>query len=220
MLVLLALVLLPAVVSACHTSELHQSFGFWAWAHLARGLSLIALLLFLLWRNGEPLGRIGWRFRGRDLLLGILLFVLWWLIQRKLPSVLFRAGLTGTPGSAFVSHPEGLAAAVLCAATLVAVVVWEESFFRGYLLLRLRGLGANAVVALLASALLFSSQHGYQGQVGLVLTGLLGILSGAVYLWRKNLTAPIVMHLLLNLAAFYPVLWPLFRLLHALKITG
>jgi uncharacterized protein len=87
--------------------------------------------------------------------------------------------------------------------------VSEEIIFRGYLLLRfshlLRGLGGAAVL----SAAIFSIGHGYEGAAGVVTVGVTGLMFALVYLWRRSLVAPIVMHFLLDFLAI--VLVPLLK---------
>ena len=78
----------------------------------------------------------------------------------------------------------------------------EESLYRGFLLTRLRGLGLGAFPALLLAALCFGPQHAYQGALGIGSSVMMGFLLGSVYLWRKNLTAPIILHALWNLLAY------------------
>jgi hypothetical protein len=57
------------------------SFVLTAWATLARDLSLIGLVLFFFWRNGEPVTRIGWTLRRpiKEIALGMVFaFVYLW----------------------------------------------------------------------------------------------------------------------------------------------
>lgn len=49
-----------------------------AWATIGRELGLVSLIMFFLWRNGEPVGRIGCTLEqgGREAALGVGLFIL------------------------------------------------------------------------------------------------------------------------------------------------
>jgi len=98
-----------------------------------------ATIVFFLWRNGEPVDRIGWRLEngGREALLGLGLFVMLFAGSIALESLLRSAGTSApaTPRPQFLTAkgPAELALAL----TLVAVVaVAEETIFRGYLILR------------------------------------------------------------------------------------
>ncbi len=161
----------------------------------------LGLVLFLLWRNGETRRSIGWRFRWVDLVLGFVLFP-----ALLLAMVVWRVGL-GNLGFSMLPNwvlvrPTGLAQIALCIAAVAMVGLSEESLYRGFLMKRLRGLGASSFGALVIAALCFGPQHAYQGTMGIGVSAMLAFCFGAVYLWRKNLTAPIVMHALWNLMAY------------------
>jgi hypothetical protein len=75
----------------------------------------------------------------------------------------------------------------------------EEMLFRGYLLKRIRlvlGESPGAVaVAVLLPAVAFGLAHSYQDIAGMISTGLIGALFGAVFVWeRGNLWLPIMVH--------------------------
>ncbi len=56
----------------------------------------------------------------------------------------------------------------------------------------MRSMGA----AVISSSLVFSIGHGYEGTVGLATVGVMGVVLALVYLWRKSLVAPMVLHFL------------------------
>jgi membrane protease YdiL (CAAX protease family) len=80
----------------------------------------------------------------------------------------------------------------------------EEHIFRGYLLQQMiawgESLGCGRAVtvggAVLLTSVLFGSLHFYEGTGGAVLIGLLGVMYSAVALWRGNLRAVMVAHVL------------------------
>ncbi len=72
----------------------------------------------------------------------------------------------------------------------------EETIFRGYLILRFREVTSNTAAAVLLSAVLFSLGHGYEGSAGVVTVGVMGLVFALVYLRRRSLVAPMVMHFL------------------------
>ncbi len=69
---------------------------------MLRDLGLIALIWYFLWRNGEPVGRIGWRWRhlGRELLLGGLLFAPFFFATMGIGQLFLWLGLSGPPPGA------------------------------------------------------------------------------------------------------------------------
>ncbi|WP_317496227.1 CPBP family intramembrane glutamic endopeptidase [Haloechinothrix sp. LS1_15] len=165
-------------------------------------LGWAALGLYLLWRAGIALRRIGLdasRVR-RDVLTGIGL-----------------TALIGIPGLAlyFAAWSAGANLAVIPSAlddtwwqpitlTLSAFgnAAAEEILVVGYLLTRLRQLGFGENSALLISAILRGSYHLYQGIGGFVGNVIMGLLFGR-YWQRTNRILPLVIaHTLLDVVAF------------------
>ena len=79
---------------------------------------------------------------------------------------------------------------------VTVVAVAEETIFRGYLLLRFPVVVRSTAASVLLSSATFAVGHGYEGSAGLVTVGVMGAVFALVYLWRRSLVAPIVMHFL------------------------
>ena len=88
-------------------------------------------------------------------------------------------------------------------------VVWgsaafaEELLFRGFVLNRLeavfRGVPGELSLAVGAQALVFGLFHAYQGPVGIIVTGLVGIVMAVAYLrFDRNLWVPVLAHGTIN----------------------
>jgi membrane protease YdiL (CAAX protease family) len=188
-----------------------------AWATILRDLGLACLVGFLAWRNGEPLGRLGWPSLGgswprvgREVALGLALFlpIAWGaaVLDRSLQAIGFSAPATPMPNLLPGSGSGQLALAVL----LVSVVaVTEETIFRGYLILRFSAITRRTGAAIALSALVFGIGHGYEGSSGVITVGAMGVVLGALYVWRGSLVAPMVIHFLQDFAGI--VLLPLLR---------
>ena len=174
-------------------------FVFTAFSVILRDLALVSLILFFLWRNAEPLDWLGWTFKngGKDVLLGICLFIPMFFGGVVLDNILQSAGLSPPPMPApsFLAV-SGRAEILLAFVLVVVVAVAEETIFRGYLLLRFRGIHLGPSWAAILSAITFSLGHGYEGTSGVVTVGIMGLIFAVVYFWRKSLVAPIVMHFL------------------------
>jgi membrane protease YdiL (CAAX protease family) len=174
-------------------------FGLAALATILRDLALVSLVAFFLWRNREPRTRIGWTARRipRELGWGLLLFGPMTLgaslVERALLKLGFTSPRTPLPG---VLEAHTASELVLALALVVTVAVAEETIFRGYLMLRFKALVRSPLLGALASALVFSIGHGYEGSAGVVTVGSMGFVFALVYLWRKSLMAPITMHFL------------------------
>jgi membrane protease YdiL (CAAX protease family) len=175
------------------------SFVLTAVATIFRDLGLVSLILFFLWRNGENVERIGWSLRraDREALLGAALFVPFAFVAALLERELLRAGLSrpATPLPSFL-EASGPAELLLAAVMVTVVALAEETIFRGYLMLRFQAVLRGSALAVLLSSLIFSVGHGYEGSAGLVTVGVMGAVFAIIYLWRRSLVAPIVMHFL------------------------
>jgi len=204
LLVFLFLIVPPMVLAQFAYKQERATFGLVAWATIARDLALVSLIVFFLWRNGERAVEIGWRWkdRWRDVPLGIALYGPFALTAVLMERGFRALGLAAPPPSAAsFLLPKGEADFVLAGILVAIVALSEETIFRGYLLLRIEGIGWRAPAAVLASAVVFSIGHGYEGSAGMATVGMMGVLFALVYIWRKSLVAPITMHFLQDLVA-------------------
>jgi membrane protease YdiL (CAAX protease family) len=173
------------------------SFALTAVATIMRDLGLLSLILFFLWRNREPIRQIGWTPGSgwREIPLGIALSIPLFcgaiLLERALQGLGFSVPATPTPS--FLAA-RGISEILLAFVLVVVVAITEETIFRGYLILRFRAATASCAAAVLLSAAIFSLGHGYEGSAGVVTIGVMGLVLALVYVWRKSLVAPIVMH--------------------------
>lgn len=187
-------------------SQTALGFDVSAVATILRDLALVALIGYFLWRTGESPRAIGWTTGhiGREIALGVALFVPLFLGTRWLEALL--VGLGFTTGSSPSLIPSRSPTDLLLALALVGVVaVSEETIFRGYLLLRFRNVLGSIWPALLIASLIFMLGHGYEGSAGALTVGATGAVWGAVYLWRRSLVAPVTMHFLLDAIAIIVV---------------
>jgi membrane protease YdiL (CAAX protease family) len=201
LLVFLFLIVPSMVLSFFTIQQGMVNFTLTAIATILRDLALVSLILFFIWRNREALGSIGWRAQGalKEVGLGLLLFVplyfgAGWLDQ-LLRSIGFSAPSTPLPA---VPVNQGFGEILLAIVLVIVVALAEETIFRGYLLLRFENLIQSPVWAVILSAVVFSLGHGYEGTSGAVTVGAIGAAFAVVYLWRKSLIAPVVMHFLLD----------------------
>jgi membrane protease YdiL (CAAX protease family) len=208
------LLIVPSMALSLFVIRLGQlSFVPTATAIILRDLGLVSLILFFLWRNGEPVSRTGWTWRhpARELIVGVFCFIPVFLGAALLERALLRAGLSppATPLPSFLKE-QGPAQALLAVLLVTVVALAEETIFRGYLLLRFRAVLRNTTASVLLSSAIFAVGHGYEGSAGLVTIGVMGAVFALVYLWRRSLVAPIVMHFLQDFLSI--VLLPLLGL--------
>jgi membrane protease YdiL (CAAX protease family) len=183
-----------------------------AYATILRDLALVCLIIYFLWRSGEPVVRIGWTPKRwlREIGLGILLFVPLFFGSAIIGSGLTHIGFSTPKTPLPALEPARNVGQYVLAFVLVATVALaEETIFRGYLILRLRAVSGSIVTAVLLSAVIFSFGHGYEGSAGVVTVGIMGAALALVYVWRKSLVAPMVMHFLQDFVVI--LLLPLLR---------
>jgi membrane protease YdiL (CAAX protease family) len=197
--VFLFLIVPSMVLSFFAIRQGNVSFMLAAISAILRDLALVSLVLFFIWRNGEPLRSLGWSLKHswQDMALGLGLFIPLFFGAGILENLLQAAGLSvpSMPLPSFLAprRPvEFLVAFVL----VVVVALAEETIFRGYLILRFRAITASRTAAVVLSAVIFSLGHGYEGSAGVVTVGVMGAVFALIYLWRRSLVAPVVMHFL------------------------
>jgi membrane protease YdiL (CAAX protease family) len=212
-LVFLFLILPSMALSFLVVKQGDMSFVVTAVSSILRDLSLVCLILYFVWCNGEKLTEIGWKVSGTvvEVLIGAILFVpvffLTALVERTLQKIGFSVPATPLP-SALAANGAG---EFLLAGTLVVIVaVSEETIFRGYLINRLQRVTKHWLPAAVLSSVIFSLGHGYEGAVGVITVGALGLFFALVYRWRGSLIAPMTMHFLQDFLGI--VLLPLLRL--------
>jgi len=88
-----------------------------------------------------------------------------------------------------------------------AVAFGEEMMYRAFLINQLgelfQGNKLRKVLALLLSAVFFGLVHFYQGPIGMIITGLTGLIFGVIYMWSgRNLWVTIIAHGLVNTLSF------------------
>jgi membrane protease YdiL (CAAX protease family) len=164
---------------------------------IMRDLALASLVFFFLWRNAEHVSVIGWTARGvvKEGALGILLYVpLFFLVNvvdQWLSTIGFKAPSMPLPS---LTAGRGVFDVLLGVVLVTVVAFSEETIFRGYLMLRFTQVTASPVVAVAVSTLVFVMGHGYEGSLGLASVTVMGLVFALVYLWRRSLVAPVVMH--------------------------
>jgi membrane protease YdiL (CAAX protease family) len=75
----------------------------------------------------------------------------------------------------------------------------EELAYRGYAIPAVIVAGGSAPVALALTSAAFAVLHSYQGVLGVVRTGVVGVIMGGVFLHTGSLWPPIVGHVLIDL---------------------
>lgn len=186
-----ALPLIGGASSSVTPAELWQS-DVLKWA-----LVLVLLAVVAFW-EGRDLASMGLRPpRVREAAIGLGAGVAWLLFAALVSSL-----VTGPLGlSAESSTTTALQALPLAqkASVVLAAAVSEEVLFRGYLMERIEELTGRSWAAVLATVVLFVGGHAaHFGPVTNAWQTLLTLVFAGLYLWRRDLTAPIVLHLVVD----------------------
>jgi uncharacterized protein len=167
------------------------------------GLLITLIFGFLILHRERPrevfLGRrpVGAEVRlGLISIPGVFLFVLIMLaiILRVLP---WLHNVPENPLEALIETPRDVAFF-----SVVAIVAggFREELQRAFLLWRFEQYLGGPAIGLGVTSVLFGAGHVMQGYDAAVVTGMLGALWGAMYLWRRSSVAPIVSHAGFNMA--------------------
>jgi membrane protease YdiL (CAAX protease family) len=196
--VFLLLILPPLALSTLEIRHSSLPFPLAATATILDDLALVALILFFLWRNREPLARIGWTPQNLsgNVLLGLILFIPLFTGAGILEAGLSAAGLAATSTIPSFLQYQGIPGAALALLLVLVVAIAEETVFRGYLILRLQAVTSSPWAGVLLSSAIFSVGHGYEGPAGVITTGVIGAVYAVIYLSRRSLVPPVVLHFL------------------------
>ena len=209
-------VFLFLIVPAMSTSFLigtnsgHQpGTGFMSVAILSilNDLGMVSLVLYFVWRNRETLRRIGWTLQNLagEVGWGLVLFFPIFYSANRLESALHSAGLSAPSKLPSFLVATGHFRLVLAVILVIVVAIVEETIFRGYLILRLKTATRRSWAAVLLSSVVFSIGHGYEGMAGVISVFCLGVVFAVVYLWRKSLVAPMIIHFLIDFSSIVMV---------------
>jgi membrane protease YdiL (CAAX protease family) len=160
-------------------------------------------LLYFCWvgvhrRGGNLWALSGGRWKsGRDVLTDLAVVLPFWIVwEGAAYGVHWLLGLLGSGSAKSVDSllPKSLVEVFVWIATSITAGICEEIAFRGYLLRQFHALTGGVAWAVLAQALVFGIAHSYQGWRAVTVISVLGVLYGALAVWRRNLRANIVAH--------------------------
>ncbi len=204
LLVFLFLIVPSMVLSFFVTREAGTGFILIAISTILRDLALLSLIFYFAWRDQEPLGRLGWRYEtlDGDIVWGFVLYLPLVAVVSLAEQGFSAVGLSGpaTPPAARFQFI-GTGQLALAVALVLVVAISEETIFRGYIFLRLRTVTGNTAVAVLLASIIFAIGHGYEGSLGMATVGFMGLLFNLIYLWRKSLVTPMILHFLQDFLA-------------------
>lgn len=157
-------------------------FAYVWWGIRMRGNSLITLV------------RADHRTKlGRDALIGIVIWVVWYLIESLIALGLTAIGLTNT-GATGTVFPHGVMQVGLWILMAVSSGISEEITFRGYFLRQFSAWTGSATLGIILQAVLFGIGHAYLGVRQSLLIVVSGVLLGIFAIKLRNLRPLIITH--------------------------
>jgi membrane protease YdiL (CAAX protease family) len=165
--------------------------------------ALLGLLLvrYVLFARGEAPADIGFRLRLRAVLEAFPLVVVGYVVVVLTALTLLGSVLADVPTqrarTAFLATSASL--------SLVYVIVgplFEETVVRAYLMTRLTTLGFAVPTVVLASAVLQTAYHTYQGFAFALVYLPLFVVFAVYFAWRRNAVAPALAHVLVDVVSW------------------
>jgi membrane protease YdiL (CAAX protease family) len=165
-------------------------------------LSEWAFVIALLWlshRHGLSIGDLGENVSNIDLtvIATVVLFTVFMVMAyfnvrqlRQMKLEKLRAALGPLKRFLPDNKPESIAFALIA----LTAGICEELLYRGWLQ-NLLAYGTGSVwIGLVLGAVVFGSGHAYQGTMGMIQTGIIGLVFGIVFVFTENLIAGQILH--------------------------
>lgn len=173
------------------------------------GLLLVIASLVMVRLNSQPLAAIGWTARDLvvNILIGLATLVFVFSMIAGLSLVLTLLDPTvlteGTPAQKAIQETFPREMFRWIVPITLWIGIWEETVFRGFVITRLEAIVRWKWLSVLLGGVIFALGHGYQGPLAMVIIFALGLLLGAVFVWRRSLVPCIVVHMLFDFIMFF-----------------
>ena len=171
---------------------------------------VLGLVVMLLWARGESVRHVllGRRI-GREVLYGIVLIpVVFFIVIAVMVLVLqFAPSLRNVPRNPLEDMIRSRGDAMIFAVVVTIAGGVREEFQRGFIVHRFEGFLGGGVTGVIVYGVLFGLGHYEQGWDASIVTGILGIMWGLVYLHRRSVVAPMVSHAGFNFAQVVKAVW-------------
>jgi len=164
----------------------------------------LALLYYVLFRQGRNLGSLGFSFSWKDILRSILVIVLayvalvaWWV---AIVAVYRSLGRTPNAAAQNVEFMSGMFS-VSGVLFLLLNPFFEELLVRAYVISEIQFFTGSSIAAVLASVIIQSAYHLYQGVLpALLTTAIFSVFS--LYYWKTRRIMPVILaHMFFDLVA-------------------
>ncbi len=184
-------------VAGISPEQILRNLGYLVSLLLTEASVTLLVILGLLKLRGQTLRDLGWRFGSplRESLAGLLfvpaLFTTVFLVSASFRTLLPEYATQDNPLLGLIRSPGDL---LLMIISSIYVGGFKEEIQRAFVLNRFQENLGGAVPGLVIWSVFFGYGHMVQGIDNAIGAGLLGLLFGLLYLWRRSLTAPILAH--------------------------
>lgn len=173
----------------------------------------LGIVLILMWAGGRRLRDLGWANRSwrKESLAGAAVVPLLFgavVLVRLLFQIWLPQHVSETNPLLEMIQDETDLGLLLFSSIFVGGI--KEEIQRAFILVHFRNHLGGTVPGLILWSVFFGAGHSFQGVDFAVAAGVLGLLFGLLYLWRKHLAAPIVAHALYDVVTLL-VFWGLLR---------
>jgi membrane protease YdiL (CAAX protease family) len=145
---------------------------------------------------GENLGNVNLTFITIAVLLAVFAFMVYFNIRQIRQMSLEK--LEAELGSLKIFLPNNKPEFMVFILIAFTAGICEELLYRGWLQNLLAYGTGSAWIGLVMGAVIFGFGHSYQGKIGIVQTGIYGLLFGGVFIFTKSLVAGQVLHVIID----------------------
>lgn len=207
LILLLGVVLLPSIIQSFYALFSKEdivsmrggslSFHF-LYGIVWEGLSL-CLLIYFLYRRGKGLNDVGFSFKWKDILSGIILFISITVLNIILQYVLKSLGIK-IEQARNIDFLKGNIT-ILYVLYIIINPFFEELVVRAFTMTEIEYLTGNAYLAALISTLLQTSYHLYQGLYSALILAVMFIVYSLFFGKYKRIAPVIIVHALFDIIA-------------------
>ncbi len=166
--------------------------------------ALLGLLLvrYVLFARGETPADIGFRLRLRAVLEAFPLVVVGYVVVLAAVLTLLGGVLADVPTPQRARTAFLATSGPLSLVYVIAGPLFEETVVRAYLMTRLTALGFAVPTVVLASAVLQTAYHTYQGLAFALVYLPLFVVFAGYFAWRRNAVAPALAHVMIDIVSW------------------
>lgn len=168
-------------------------------------ITYVALLLYILFRQGRSIRDIGVSFSGRDIFRGILIYIIVMIIIVIYQFISVHASIliTGKPLTTNPQHTDILVGKITIIYILAMIInpFFEELILRAYLMCEIEFLSNSKFIAVIVSVLIQTSAHIYEGYYSMSILALVFLIFSIYFAKNKRIMPIIIAHAIMDIVS-------------------